>query len=292
MSESKKSDLVLNSDGSLYHINLSPGDLAETIILVGDPGRVKLVSSFFDDIELEKHNREVHTITGSYKGKRMSVVSTGMGTDNIEIVINEIDALFNIDLETKKVKPHNTSLNLIRIGTSGGLKSDIPVKESFLMSEYSIGLDGLAYFYKDESNIIDRNMTQYFIDYMNWDSDLPKPYAIKGSDYLLRTIGYDWRKGITLTAPGFYAPQGRELRLKLKDPTIIDRAQGFSYKNDSITNFEMETSALYFLSSMLGHNAITVCAIIANRITKEFDPDYKSSMQLLVKEVIVRLSKV
>ncbi len=291
MSESIKSDLVLNSDGSLYHINLCPGDLAETIMLVGDPGRVKLVSSFFDDIELEKHNREVHTITGSFNGKRMSVVSTGMGTDNIEIVINEIDALFNIDLETKEVKTDHTSLNLVRIGTSGGLQPDIPVRESFLISEYSIGLDGLAYFYKDEANFIDENMTQYFINYMNWDSDFPKPYAIKGSSHLLRIIGNDWRKGITLTAPGFYAPQGRELRLKLKDSTIIDRAQKFIYKNDSITNFEMETSALYFLSAMLGHNALTVCSVIANRVTKEFDPDYKSSMKILVKQVMERLSK-
>lgn len=292
MTKTHTNDLVLNSDGSLYHINLCPGDVAETILLVGDPGRVELVASFFDTIELKKHNREIHTITGTYKGKRLSVMSSGMGPDNIEIVVNEIDALFNIDLETKKEKANKTSLNLIRIGTSGALQSDIPVTNSYLVSEYGLGLDGLAYFYKDGSDVINKDLTTEFIDMLDWDTNLPKPYAIKASDILLKKIGYDWRNGITLTAPGFYAPQGRELRLEVVDNTIIDRAGSYEYKGLKVTNFEMETSALYVLSSMLGHNALTVCNIIANRVTGDFDPDYHGSMKGLIAAVLERLLKL
>jgi len=292
MTKNNKTDLVLNNDGSLYHINLCPGDVSETIILVGDPGRVALVASFFDTIELKKHNREIHTITGTYKGKRLSVMSSGMGTDNIEIVVNELDALFNIDLENRIEKAEHTSLNLIRIGTSGALQADIPVVESFLVSEFGLGLDGLAYFYKDYTDVIDENLTNSFCEFMNWDLDLPRPYAVKASDQLLEKVGYGWRKGITLTAPGFYAPQGRELRLKVKDNSVIDRAQLFRFNKDNITNFEMETSALYVLSAMLGHNAMTVCDIIANRVTGDFDPDYKKSMKILVEEMLKRVSVI
>ncbi len=292
MTNNIKPDLVLNSDGSLYHINLLPGDVAETIILVGDPGRVELVASFFDSIELRKHNREIQTITGKYKGKRISVMSSGMGPDNIEILVNELDALFNIDLVSKQEKSNSTQLNLIRIGTSGALQSDIPVVESFLVSEYGMGLDGLAYFYKKADEVINHNLTNGFIDELKWDTNLPKPYAIKASDLLLEKVGMDWRKGITLTAPGFYAPQGRELRLEVVDSTIIDRASNYSYDGLKVTNFEMETSALYVLSAMLGHNALTVCDIIANRITGEFDPDYKKSMKMLVGKVLDRVIKL
>ena len=292
MTKTHTNDLVLNSDGSLYHINLCPGDVAETILLVGDPGRVELVASFFDTIELKKHNREIHTITGTYKGKRLSVMSSGMGPDNIEIVVNEIDALFNINLETKKEKANKTSLNLIRIGTSGALQSDIPVTNSYLVSEYGLGLDGLAYFYKDGAEVINKDLTTEFIDMLNWDTNLPKPYAIKASDILLKKVGYDWRNGITLTAPGFYAPQGRELRLEIVDNTIIDRAGSYEYNGLKVTNFEMETSALYVLSSMLGHNALTVCNIIANRVTGDFDPDYHGSMKGLIAAVLERLLKL
>ncbi len=292
MNRIKKSELVLNSDGSIYHLNLCPGDVAETIMLVGDPGRVKIIANFFDTIELEKQNREIITVTGTYKGKRMSVMSTGMGTDNIEIVVNELDALFNVDLKTRYFKEEKTSLNLIRIGTSGALQSDIPVIESFVVSEYGIGLDGLAYFYDKGEEIIDNVLTDNFIKELNWDNNLPKPYGIKGSDYLLEKVGYGWRKGITLTAPGFYAPQGRELRLKVKDNTIIDRARHFKYDGQDVTNFEMETSSLYVLSAMLGHNALTVCDIIANRINDEFNPNYKESMLTLIGDVIDRIAKL
>lgn len=282
-------NLVLNSDGSLYHINLLPGDLSETIILVGDPDRVEMIAAFFDTIELRKHNREIYTITGYYKGKRLSAMSSGMGPDNIEIVVNEIDALFNIDLKLKAEKEELTSLNLIRIGTSGALQSEIPVVDSFLVSEYGVGLDGLAYFYKDRDEVIDKSFADRFIEELHWDLDLPKPYAIKASDKLLDVVGSDWLKGITLTSPGFYAPQGRELRLELYDRTIIDRVRHFTYNGLEVTNFEMETSALYVLAAMLGHNALTVCDIIANRVTGDFNSDYKPSMKNLINEVLDRI---
>ena len=292
MDRINKSELVLNSNGSIYHLNLFPGDVAETIMLVGDPGRVKIIASFFDTIELEKQNREINTVTGTYKGKRLSVISTGMGTDNIEIVVNELDALFNVDLKTRYFKEEKTSLNLIRIGTSGALQPDIPVIESFIVSEYGLGLDGLAYFYEKGEETIDSDLTKGFIKKLNWDNNLPKPYGIKASDYLLEKVGFGWRKGITLTAPGFYAPQGRELRLKVKDNTIIDRARQFKFNGQDVTNFEMETSALYILSAMLGHNALTVCDIIANRVNDEFNPNYKESMLALIGEVINRIAKL
>ena len=290
MNRINKSELVLNSDGSIYHLNLCPGDVAETIMLVGDPGRVNIIADFFDSIELKKQNREIHTVTGTYKGKRLSVMSTGMGTDNIEIVINELDALFNIDLKTRFEKSEKTVLNLIRIGTSGALQADIPVVNSYLVSEYGLGLDGLAYFYDKGTSVIDKELTSGFIKQLEWDSELPKPYGIRGSDFLLEKVGHTWPKGITLTAPGFYAPQGRELRLKVKDNTIIDRARQYKYNGQEVTNFEMETSALYVLSAMLGHNALTVCDIIANRVNDDFNPDYKSSMKNLISEIIERIA--
>lgn len=290
MNRINKSELVLNSDGSIYHLNLCPGDVAETIMLVGDPGRVKIIAGYFDKIELTKQNREINTVTGTYKGKRLSVMSTGMGPDNIEIVIIELDALFNIDLKTRYEKSESTSLNLIRIGTSGALQPDIPVVNSYLVSEYGLGLDGLAYFYDKGTSVIDGELTTGFIEQLNWSADLPKPYGVRASDYLLEKIGYGWRKGITLTAPGFYAPQGRELRLKVKDNTIIDRARQFTYKGSQVTNFEMETSALYVLSAMLGHKALTVCDIIANRVNDDFNPDYKNSMNSLIGEIIGRIA--
>ncbi len=284
----KKAELVLNTEGSVYHLKLKPGDVAKTVFLVGDPARARIISTFFDEVELQQSNREINTFTGYYKGKRMSVLSTGMGTDNIEIVVNELDALFNIDFETKLPKQETVSVNLIRIGTSGGLQPDIPVNDSYIVSKYGLGLDGLAYFYEKGPLVMERELTSSFINQMEWDRDLPKPYAVKGSSKLLEVIGGNWRKGITLTAPGFYAPQGRELRLKVTDNTIIDRARNFKYSGDQVTNFEMETSALYLLAAMLGHHAVTVCDIIANRITGEFNQNYHASMERLIKEVLER----
>ena len=289
MRKMKNAELVLNSAGAVYHLNLFPGDVSETIFLVGDPGRAKIIADHFDEIELSKSNREINTFTGYYKGKRLSVLSTGMGPDNIEIVVNELDALFNIDFKTKQPKETITSLNLIRIGTSGALQADIPVDQSYVVSAYALGLDGLAWFYDDGPHVIEETLTNEFINTMKWDTDLPKPYAIKGSDYLIKKLSGEWRKGITLTAPGFYAPQGRELRLKVKDNTIIDRASQFGFEGYQVTNFEMETSALYSLSAMLGHEAMTVCDIIANRISNNFNPNYKASMENLIQEMLDRV---
>lgn len=286
MSELSKADLVFNAEGKLYHINLGPGELATNIILVGDPARAKLVASFFDKIIFETANREINTCTGTYHGKPISVMSTGMGTDNIEIVLVETDALFNIDFSSGKTKEKLTKLNLVRIGTSGALQKNIPVVDSFMVSEYAIGMDGLAYFYEKAMFALEREMTSSFINQMDYDKNLPKPYAVKASRELTEKIGKSWRRGITLTAPGFYGPQGRKVRLEITDETTIDRARQFKYNGFEITNFEMESSALYLLSSMLGHNALTVCDIIANRVTGEFQADYKSSMELLIKEVL------
>lgn len=286
MSEISKADLVFNADGKLYHINLSPGELATNIILVGDPARAKLVASFFDKIIFETTNREINTYTGTYNSKPISVMSTGMGTDNVEIVLMEIDALFNIDFPSGKVKQNLTQLNLIRIGTSGALQKNIPVVDSFLVSEYAIGMDGLAYFYEKSMFSMEREMTSSFINQMDYDRNLPKPYAVRASKELIEKIGKSWRRGITLTAPGFYGPQGRKLRLEVTDEAIIDKATRFKYNGFEVTNFEMESSALYLLSAMLGHNALTVCDIIANRVTGEFQADYKTSMKLLIGEVL------
>ncbi len=287
--EMKNAELVLNTDGSIYHLKLNPGDVAETILLVGDPGRAKMISEYFDTIEFSGQNREINTFTGTYKGTRLTVLSTGMGPDNVEIVVSELDALFNIDFKTRKAKEDKTSLNLIRIGTSGALQADIPVIKSYVVSEYALGLDGLAYFYEDGPNVILSDMTDSFINTMKWDERLPRPYAIKGSEFLLEKLAKSWRRGITLTAPGFYAPQGRELRLKVHDKTIIDRAQKFEYNGYKVTNFEMETSALYSLSAMLGHEALTVCDIIANRVTDDFNPNYKESMRNLIQQMLDRV---
>ncbi|PLW97782.1 MAG: phosphorylase [Marinilabiliales bacterium] len=285
-------ELVLNKEGKVYHLNLKPGDVAETIILVGDPGRAGVIATYFDEIRFEGHNREIYTYTGVYKGKELSVVSTGMGTDNIEIVLTELDALFNIDFETKQPKETLISLNFIRIGTSGALHADIPVFDSYLVSEYGLGLDGLVYFYEKGPFVMEREMTSSFINQLEWDRDLPKPYAVRGSSELIETLGAGLKKGITLTAPGFYAPQGREVRLSVTDKTIIDRASKFKYNGFQVTNFEMETSALYALSAMLGHQAMTVCDIIANRITGDFSPDYKSSMGKLIQLMLDRISNI
>lgn len=288
----QKVELVLNKEGKVYHLNLKPGDVADTIILVGDPGRAGIIATYFDEIRFEGYNREINTYTGVYKGKEISVVSTGMGTDNIEIVLTELDALFNIDFETRQFKSTLTSLNFIRIGTSGALQKDIPVIDSYLVSEYGLGLDGLLYFYKKGSFVMEREMTSSFINQLEWDRDLPKPYAVRGSSELIEKLGEGLKKGITLTAPGFYAPQGRELRLSVMDKTIIDRASKFKYNGFHVTNFEMETSALYALSAMLGHQAMTVCDIIANRITGDFSPDYKASMGKLIKLMLDRVSSI
>ena len=290
MEKIKSSELIINPDGSVFHLHLRPEHLADTVILVGDPGRVELVASFFDEVECTISNREFVTTTGTYNGKRFSVLSTGIGTDNIDIVVNELDALVNIDLETRLPKKEHKSLNLVRIGTSGALQGNIPV-DSFLLSNKSIGFDGMLNFYAERDNVSDLEFEQSFKDFVNWDAKLASPYVVPASKMLIDQLdGDDMIQGVTISANGFYGPQGRVLRLQTLDPDLNDKIEEFDFKGDKITNYEMESSAIFGLSAMLGHNAAAVCAIIANRITKDASKDYKPTVKRLVKVVLDRLS--
>ncbi|OYT12258.1 MAG: phosphorylase [Bacteroidetes bacterium 4572_112] len=286
----EESELIINPDGSIYHLHITPDQLADDIIVVGDPGRVETISQYFDNIEHKVYNREFVTHTGTYKGKRLTVLATGIGTDNIDIVMNELDALVNIDLKTRQVKPEHHSLNIVRLGTSGALQEFIPV-DSFVFSSYGLGLDGLLNFYKDRDSVIDKEMTDEFYKFAKWNKDLTKPYIVKASESLEKKISAGMYKGITATAPGFYGPQGRVLRLELQNPEMNSSLEKFKYNNQSITNFEMETSALYGLGKMLGHQTATVCAIIANRYNKTYSEDYKETVNKLIKILIDRLSE-
>ena len=275
MSTIKSSELITNDDGSIFHLHLLPEDLADTVILVGDPGRVETISAYFDTIELKKSNREFYTVTGRYNNRRLSVVSTGIGPDNIDIVINELDALVNIDLKTKEIKPDKHSLNIVRIGTSGSVQADIPV-DSFVISEKSIGCDGVIRFYGDNQSVCDRDFEEAFIRHCQWAADAARPYVVNASASLverLHTAGQTI-KGVTLTAVGFYGPQGRILRLPLAMPGINDRITAFRYQNYKVTNYEMESAAITGLCNLLGHHAATICLIIANRMTGDASADY------------------
>jgi uridine phosphorylase len=285
-----KTQLVLHHDGSVYHLRVRPGDVAETILLVGDPQRVQQISSFFDKIEVVVSNREIVTHTGTYKGKRITAMSTGMGTDNIDIVLNELDALFNIDFDSRIEKTVKTSLKLIRLGTSGAMQPSIVPGESFVAATHGLGFDGLVHFYKGSAEVIDHSLTQSFIEQTQWPGQLPLPYIVKGSSDLLRQLAPDYIHGITATAPGFYGPQGRTLRLPLSFAEGNKRIESATLSGMNITNFEMETSALYGLSRMLGHEALTICLIIANRITEVFLPDYKPYMEKLIQNTLDRLT--
>lgn len=282
------SELIINPDGSIYHLKLKPEHIATNVIVVGDPGRVELISSKFNKIEYKIQNREFITHTGTYKGKRITVIATGIGTDNIDIVLNELDAAVNIDLEKRIIKEKHTQLNIIRIGTSGALQEDIPV-DSFVASTHGLGLDGLLPFYKDLSKINEEEITFEFISQTKWNNEFNRPYIIKGSEELLNKIAFDFHKGITATANGFYGPQGRKLRLELQRDDLNELLNRFSYKNLRITNFEMETSALYGLGKLLGHNTFTVCAIVANRMAQQYSKDYKTAIDKLVTIVLERL---
>lgn len=282
------SELVLAPDGSLYHIHLKPHQLADNIILVGDPNRVDMVSKHFDEIDYKVSNREINTHTGTYNGIGITVISTGMGTDNIDIVLTELDACANINLETREINPKHRKLNLIRLGTSGSLQEDIPCG-AFLASKYVIGIDGLMYFYQNNENVLEKELADNFVSFMQWNEFLPKPYGVKVSDSLFSKIAYDMPSGITVTAPGFYGPQGRNIRLPLAFPDINDKISNFQYKDNKITNYEMETSALYALSKNLGHEYLTVCAIIANRKKGEFLDNYHNEMEELITLVLKRI---
>ena len=268
-----ESELILHPDGKIYHLNIKPEHLAETIILVGDPQRVEVISKYFDKIEFKGENREIFTHTGFLNKKRLTVMSTGMGTDNIDIVLNELDALVNIDLETRKIKEKHITLNIIRLGTSGALQADIPLN-AFILSEYGLGIDGLLNFYANNNQFVEKQMTEAFIEFTKWPEELSRPYIVKSSEELYKIMGDDFIHGITATAPGFYGPQGRTLRLPLNFPELNKKIQEFRFGNQKIVNFEMETSALYGLGKLLGHNTLTVCVAIANRYRHEYNQNY------------------
>ena len=284
------SELILNEDGSVFHLHIHPEDVADNVILVGAPERVDLVSSFFSKIEVEAENREFRTRTGLFNGKRVTVTSTGIGTDNIDIAVNELDAAVNIDLKSRTIKPQKRVLNLIRIGTSGALQADIEVGEP-VISEMAAGFDGMLNYYRDRNLVSDLAIEAAFKKHMNWNPILTSPYFVKSSDTLLKKIGFDMRKGITISAPGFYGPQGRVLRLPLQDAEINNKITAFEYNGHKITNYEMECSAIYGLGALLGHNAITVCSIIANRLNKNASSSYNGSMSKLIETVLQRLTE-
>lgn len=285
----QSSELILNPDGSVYHLNLKPEHIAHDIIFVGDQNRVEKITQFFDKIEFSTQKREFKTQTGIYKGKRITVMSTGIGPDNIDIVINELDALVNIDLETRQPKEELTSLNIIRIGTSGSLQEDIPV-DSFVMSKFGLGLDNMlrSYLIDEVSN---PEIEEAFIKHTNWDERKGRPYVIKCSEKLEQLIESDKIfKGITATAGGFYGPQGRVLRLDIQDAALNNKMDNFKFEDTRITNLEMETAAIYGLSALLGHNALSLNAIIANRASGTFSTDPYKAVDELIAYTLNKLS--
>jgi uridine phosphorylase len=284
------SELIINNDGSIFHLHLKPEQISENIILVGDPERVDTIASNFDGIDFSIQNREFKTITGWFNGKRLTVISTGIGTDNIDIVLNELDALANIDLKTRTIKTEHKSLHIVRVGTSGGLQPDLPVN-SFVVSEKSIGFDGMLNYYANREVHCDLEFEKAFQTFTNWDKSLPRFYVVDSSKKLLAKFNDEiFKKGVTISAPGFYGPQGRVLRLPLAFPELNKQIEEFRYDHHKITNFEMESSAIYGLSKMLGHEALTVCLIIANRVTLTANETYRDEMKKLISLVLERLT--
>jgi uridine phosphorylase len=283
------SELVLNPDGSIYHLKLFPGQVADTVIIVGDPGRVGIVSAFFDRIEFRISNREFVTHTGIYRGKRVTVISSGIGTDNIDIVMNELDALVNIDLEKRTARPDRRSLDLFRLGTTGGLQRDIPLN-SIILSRYACGFDAVLNFYADRNRVADLQMEKAFRDHTGWDPCLPDPYFVRSSDELFSLFPDGVHSGITISAPGFYGPQGRKIRLSPLDPHLNDRLETFRYEGMRILNYEMESSALFGLARLLGHRAVTLCTMIASRTSLEFTGDHRSGVDNLINFTLEHIS--
>tara|TARA_B100001250_G_scaffold81365_1_gene67049 strand:- start:47353 stop:48216 length:864 start_codon:yes stop_codon:yes gene_type:complete len=279
-------ELILTEEKKIYHLNLSKEEIGDNILLVGDPERVNLISNKFEEIECKIQNREFVTHTGILNGKRISAISTGIGTDNIDIAINELDALVNINFDNRQINTKKRSLNLIRLGTSGALQADIHV-DTFLTSSFGLGFDNLAHFYHD-TKLIEKEMGNSYIEHSNWPERLSSPYFVKASDSLL-SLFTDLPQGITATAPGFYGPQGRTLRITPAISNLHEKMGSYNFNNNKITNFEMETSALYYLGQTLGHNTLTICAIIGNRITKEYSKDYKDTVERMIDLVLKRI---
>lgn len=287
-----ESELIINPDGTVFHLHLHPEELADTVVLVGDPGRVRMVASFFDkdSIEFERESRELHTITGRYHGKRVTVLSTGMGTDNIDIVMTELDALANIDFKTRLPKKEHRTLTLLRIGTSGAIRPEIPLG-GYIFSEMGIGFDGLLNWYADAEQYFEKDIEKAFIEYMNWPQRLARPYFIKASAKMTELFSDIAYRGMTMSAPGFYGPQGRSVRMRLAIPDLIEKLEGFEYEGRHITNIEMENSAITGMATVLGHDAGTVCLAIANRHAKDSNPNYKPLMDGLIRASLERLTR-
>jgi uridine phosphorylase len=285
MSRIAESELIITPRGAVYHLDLTPEEIADTVITVGDPDRVKEVSKYFDSIEVQRQHREFVSHTGTVGKKRITVLSSGIGPDNIDIVINELDALVNIDFKSREIKKELRSINIIRIGTSGSLQEDIPV-DSFVASTHGLGVDNLLNFYRHEQNEQEKELLQSFITHTQIQSQIGNPYISGCAASLIKHFVQDFHQGITVTCPGFYGPQGRVLRLGVKNPNLINRLTDFRFGQHRITNFEMETSAIYGLGKLLGHNCLAVNAIVANRVKKEFSKDGKAAVENLIKKFI------
>jgi uridine phosphorylase len=291
MNRIAESELIINSRGAVYHLDLRPEELAETIITVGDPDRVQEVSKHFDSVETRRHHREFVTHTGHIGKKRVSVVSTGIGTDNIDIVINELDALANIDFATRTIKPKLTQLTIVRVGTSGSLQADIPV-DSFVASTHAIGIDNLLNFYRQENNDEELHLLKAFINHTQMGGQYAAPYIASAGSAVQKHFVAGFHHGITVTCPGFYGPQGRVLRLGLTNPDLTDQLTQFSYGNHRITNFEMETSGIYGLGKLLGHQCLSLSAIVANRVEQKFSKDGAAAVENLIGKTLEILTGI
>ena len=285
MSRIAESELIINNRGAVYHLDLRPEELAPTVVTVGDPDRVARFSRQFDKIEVQRQHREFISHTGRIGNKRLTVLSSGIGPDNIDIVLNELDALANINLETREIKPSLTSLNIIRVGTSGSLQADIPV-DSFVASTHGLGIDNLLNFYRHEQNEEEKQLVQSFVTHTQMHSQTGNPYISTASASLIKHFVKDFHQGITVTCPGFYGPQGRVLRLGVRNPQLIDHLTDFRFGQHRITNFEMETSAIYGLGKLLGHHCLAVNAIVANRVNRNFSSDGQAAVDKLIKRFL------
>ncbi|MEA5128871.1 nucleoside phosphorylase [Proteiniphilum sp.] len=283
-----ESEFIINSDGSAFHLHIRPEQLSDKIVMMGDPDRVTMTAEFFDSIECDVHSREFHTVTGTYKGKRITALSHGIGTDNIDIVLTELDALANIDFNTRLVKDELKQLTMVRVGTSGGMQPHCPVG-SYVVSEKSIGFDGLIHYYAGSESIREEDFEEAFQREVGWSPYHCSPYVVSADEELVDRIGHDMIRGVTISAIGFYGPQGRHVRLPLADPNLNAKIESFRFGEYSITNYEMESSAIAGLGKMMGHKAMTVCAIIANRVALKSNADYKGSTEDLIKIVLDRI---
>ena len=287
----KQTELITNADGSVFHLHLLPSDISDKIIIVGDPGRVEMIGQMLDSVRIRKSNREFNTITGSYNGTEVTIISSGIGTDNIDIVVNELDALVNVDLTTGVAAEEPKSLTFIRLGTAGGLQGDIPVG-SFIATAKAVGFDGVLHFYEGYEWCIDHMLADALASHLEWPDTLAYPYAVEADQTLLEKVASGISRGITVSSPGFYGPQGRSLRLEPFDSDLNDNLTSFRFRGERITNYEMESSAIYGLAKLLNHKALTICIVIGNRITGEFLADYKPPIRSLAKQVLDSLSSL